>query len=46
MNERVELSAPATIGDDSVRSAVISSPAIVTVAVIGTSRRSMPSESR
>ena len=46
MNERVLFSAPATIGEDSVRSAVSSSPWIVTVAVIGTSRRSIPSESR
>ncbi len=38
MNERVLFSAPLTIGEDSVRSAVSSSPWIVTVAVIGTSR--------
>ena len=46
MNDRVLLSAPATIGAQSVRSAVSSSPSIVTVAVMCTSRRSMPSESR
>ena len=46
MNDRVEFSAPATIGDDSVRSAVTSSPSIVTVAVIGTSHASTPSEPR
>ena len=46
MNERVLFSEPRTIGAESVRSAVISSPSIVTVAVIGTSARSIPSESR
>ncbi len=46
MNERVLLSDPRTIGAESVRSAVISSPSIVTTAVIFTSRRSIPSESR
>ncbi len=46
MNERVLLSDPRTIGAHSVRSAVSSSPAIVTVALIGTSIRSIPSESR
>ena len=46
MNERVLFSEPRTIGAQSVRSAVISSPSIVTVAVIRTSARSIPSESR
>ena len=46
MNERVLLSEPRTIGAHSVRSAVSSSPSIVTVAAIFTSIRSIPSESR
>ena len=37
---------PRTIGADSLRSAVTSSPAIVTVAVIGTSQATIPSEPR
>ena len=45
-NERVLLSEPRTIGDDSVRSTVTSSPAIVTLAMIGTSPTSTPSEPR
>jgi len=45
-NERVLLSEPRTIGADSVRSAITSSPLMVTVALIGTSTRSIPSESR
>ena len=36
MNERVELSEPATIGADARRSAVSSSPSIVTVTTSGT----------
>ena len=44
--DRVLLSDPRTIGADSVRSAVTSSPSIVTRATIGTSRASIPSEPR
>ena len=44
-NDGVQFSAPRTIGAESEKSAMISSPAIVRCTVIGTSQTSIPSES-